>query len=315
MTARRAVDMHVDTLLRLTESGGDLSGSRDDLQVDIPRCHAGGVSLLLAACFTRDDEPRPGAGLDAMLRRAQELSADPGPFRRVTTPAEWEALSEGDIGFLLTVESALPMEGDLTRLDAWHEAGVRVIGLTWNGANDIAAGVMADADEGLTSLGHEVVRHCAERGIAIDLSHLAPRGVQDVLDSEATLLATHCNAAAVHPHPRNLDDEQLRRIAARGAVVGLNFYPPFLGSEGSVIDLATVARHAAHMAEVMGPEHVAIGTDLDGIDRFPDGFQGHQDLPAFADALAKVGFSEDSIRGVFSENFRRWWRGLDESHG
>lgn len=302
-----AVDMHVDTLLRITEGEGDLTEERADLQVDAPRCRAGGVSLLLMACFTRDEDPEPAAGLDAMLARGAELSRDDGPFRQVRTPAEWHALDDGAIGFLLTIESARPLEGELGRLDAWHDAGVRIVGLTWNAANAVAAGVMADEDEGLTSHGRDVVQRCAELGIAIDFSHLAPRGVRDVLDMDVAVLATHCNAAAVHPHPRNLTDEQLRAIAARDGIVGLNFFPSFLGDAEAVVDLDTVARHAAHMAEVMGPEHVAIGTDLDGISRFPEGFRGHQDLPAFADALAAAGFSEGAIDGVFSGNFRRWW--------
>ena len=304
-----AIDLHVDTLLRIVEKGGDFCHERPDLHVDPVRARAGGVRMLLLACFTREDHPAPAENVAAMLERAAQLDADPEcPLGQLRCAADYEALDDAAVGFLLTIENGLSLEGDLERLDAWHAAGVCILGLTWNATNDLASGCTAEPGGGLTELGRQVVRRVASLGMAIDLSHLAPPGVVEVLAEDVPLLATHSNAAALHPHPRNLDDEQLRGIAERGGIVGLNFYAPFL-ADGEA-NLSTVARHARHMADVMGAEHVAIGTDLDGIDRLPGGFAGHQDLPRLEEALLGHGFDDAERQGIFGGNFLRWWRRL-----
>lgn len=303
------VDLHVDVLSRLRALAAPAMLAEcawPALQVDHARCRAGGVRLLGAACYVSDDEPEPAAAVNAMLEIAAALEqASHGGWKRVGSPAEHDALPEDTVGLLPTIENARSLEGDLARLLRWREAGVRIVGLTWNGTHELGCGVGASVDDGLSALGLEVVREAARLGLAIDLSHLAARGVAQVLSHPVPVLATHSNAHALCPHRRNLTDEQLRAIAARDGLVGVNVYPPFLGGAGSLRELV---EHVLHLGHVLGLERVALGTDLDGIERLPDGFTGHAALPALATALATRGLAPAEVRGVLGENFLRWWR-------
>lgn len=314
LPAGGAIDLHVDTLWRLSEAAVPWRQQPQhwpDLQVDPTRCLDGQVRLLLTACFTADSEAEPRAHVERMLDLADGLHEHPDvPFQRVTSPEDWLRLPAGAIGFLLTIENAISLEGSVRRLVDWYARGVRIVGITWNGHNQFADGVGVSGTEpgaGLSALGRELVELAAELGVAIDLSHLSRRGVDQVLEHETVaVIATHCNAYSLHEHPRNLTDDQLRRLAQRGGVVGLNFYPLFLAKEAASLD--TVASHAAHMAEIMGPAHVSIGSDLDGITETPSGFSSYRDLPEFANSLRRFGFQESDIKGIFRENFLRWWR-------
>ncbi|MGE3165097.1 MAG: dipeptidase [Planctomycetota bacterium] len=311
---RPVVDLHVDTLLRLVEAPAARCASHamewPELHVDAARGHAGGVTLLLTACFTSDDELEPAAKVDLMLDAADRVSSDPSSgFRRVLGPSSFAQRLAGEIGLLATIENARSLEGDLARIGHWRDRGVRIVGVTWNGRNALAAGVLAEPTGGFTAFGREFLAEVRRLELAIDVSHLAPRGVDEVLAaSPHAVLATHSNAARVCEHPRNLTDAQLREIAAAGGLVGINFYPPFLRRGGADATLEDVARHALHLAEVVGVEHVALGTDLDGIDVLPSDFAGHQDMPRLAEVLAGAGFGGAEIDGIFAGNFMAWWR-------
>lgn len=305
-----AIDLHVDTLSRLVDLGGSagIAADRSDLQVDLPRARAGGVRALCTACFTRDDEPAPRARVAAMLAEAERLDRDPGtPARLVRSARELRSLPAGVIGLIPTIENARSLEGDLDLLEVWRERGIAILGLTWNGANELATGCGGDPGPGLTELGREAVRRAALLGMAIDISHLNRAGVEEVLASGVAALATHSNCRAVHDHRRNLDDAQLRSLAAAGGLLGLVLYPPFLGPDPVTLD--HFVAHARHAAEVMGAQRIALGTDLDGIERTPAGFRDHRDLPSLAAALAAGGFSRAEVEGILGGNFIRWWDG------
>ncbi len=302
------MDLHVDTFGRLRELGGDFLGERPDLQVDPVRCRAGGVGLLLGALFTRDDDPDPGASVDGMLGCLDRSLAHPeSPLRRVGTLDEYERVPADRIAVLPTIENARALGGDLGRLERWRERGIRIIGLTWNGAGELGCGAASVPDSGLTRLGREAVIEARRLGLAIDVSHLSPRSLGDVLAVDAELIATHSNARAIHDHPRNLSDVALRALRERGAVIGLTLYPPFLAGRGDD-PIAALARHALHLAAVVGWEAIGLGSDLDGIDELPAGFRGHQDLPILERALDRAGFGASEIAGIRGENFIRWWR-------
>lgn len=304
------VDLHVDTILRLTLLGGT-SGpiGRSELSVDLPRARAGGLRLLLTALFTPDGMRRPALAVERMLDRVEQLDRERIGWRIVRSPKEGEDLAPGEVGTLLTIENGEALEGDLARMERWFERGVRIFGVTWNGANSLGSGVMAPRDEGLTPFGREVVREATRLGLAIDLSHLAPRGFDEVLETGIAALATHSNARAVHDHPRNLTDEQLRRLSEADGIVGLVFYPSFLTSN-AVATAHDVARHARHIADRTRPDILAIGSDFDGICSWPSDLRGHHDGHELARALTAVGFDRQEIAGILGGNFRRWWRGV-----
>jgi membrane dipeptidase len=213
----------------------------------------------------------------------------------------------GPIGMILALEGAHALIGDVGLLEALHGLGLRVLTLTWNHANPFGAGcaVAPDEDTGLTPLGHELLRRAQSLGILVDLAHASPRTLAATLASaRGPCLVSHTACAALRAHRRNLSDAQLRAVAAAGGLIGIALYPPFLVEEGEATP-ATVALHVRHALEVAGPAAVAMGTDFDGITRWPVGLSGLQDLAGLAAALAEAGLDAATLEAVLWRNAAR----------
>jgi membrane dipeptidase len=238
-----------------------------------------------------------------------------GKLGFVRTRADLDALDPDGLAGILSMEGASPLQGELERLDHFFAAGVRSLGLTHNPRNEAGDGCMVPAAErrGLTSFGRALVRRCAELGVLLDVAHLAPEGIADLLDCVELLdapppvVTTHTGCAALTPHPRNLTDPVLRRLAELGGLAGITCYPPHVAREGRASSLDDVVEHVQHVAEVCGIEHVAIGADLDGFD--PPGLPGGADTPAvyaqLEDALIERGFSPQHVALVLGGNALR----------
>ena len=194
------------------------------------------------------------------------------------TAGEAEAAWERDKAALfLTVENGAVLGRDLGRAEELARAGVVMVTLTWNGENAIGSG--SQTDHGLTAFGREAVRELIRWGIVLDVSHLNDRGFWDLMEeTDGPVAASHSNARAMCPHRRNLTDRQAREIARRGGLVGLNYYSPFLRSDGRAAEFEDVYRHAAHFLE-LGLEHcLALGSDFDGAD-LPPCLDGCEKVP------------------------------------
>src|SRR5690606_7609238 len=165
-------------------------------------------------------------------------------------------------GFLLVLEGGRPLEGSLAVLRQFFRLGVRCLLLTWNGRNELADGVGEGATAGgLSIFGREVVHEMKRLGMILDLSHLAAAGFNEAIDLyDGVVVATHSNAKALHDHPRNLSDEQIKRVAETGGVVGVAFMPAFLSSGTPTVE--TVVDHIEHMSALVGDAHVCIGPDF-----------------------------------------------------
>ena len=298
------VDLHVDTLSKLAEHGGALTPQRPNFHVDAHKCQLSKMSLIGSAIFTVDGHPDPWGHCLKLLEERNLLHADKHqPFRIVTHPDQVDALPAGTTGLLTTIENGIVLEGRVERLHDLHEQGVRVLGLVWNGANNLAQGCLQDTGEGLTPFGVTVVKEAAKLGWAIDVSHLNPAGVLEVCQLEVPVLATHSNCKSIHNCPRNLDPEMLSALANIDAVVGLNIYPPFLGGDH---DMSTFLNHVEELEQVLGKDSVCLGTDLDGIDDAMTGFRDYRDLDQLYDFLE----ASEEGRGlrVLGNNFMSFWR-------
>ena len=145
-------------------------------------------------------------------------------------------------------------------------------------------------------------------GMIVDVAHASDNTFNDILDcSKAPVLSTHSCCRALANHPRNMTDEMIRRMADKGGVIQINFYPYFLTTtaQASVED---VIRHIDHAVDVGGIEHVGIGTDFDGIEITPEGLENVSKLPVVFDSLSKRGYSDDQIEKIASGNFLRVFR-------
>src|SRR6266567_9424098 len=183
-------------------------------------------------------------------------------------------LHEDIFAAILHFEGAEAIDPELGALEIIYQAGLRSLGIVWSRPNTFAHGVpfgfplSPDTGPGLTAAGRELVRACNRLGIMLDLSHLNEAGFWDVARlSEAPLVATHSNAHALCPVSRNLTDGQLDAIRDSGGVVGVNFAVTFLREDGrqapAETPISAIVRHVDYLAERMGIDHVAFGSDFD----------------------------------------------------
>jgi membrane dipeptidase len=238
-----------------------------------------------------------------------------GALRLARRPGDLDAArADGVLAAVMHLEGAEAIDPGLEALETWHAAGLRSLGPVWSRANAFGHGVpfafpaSPDIGPGLTAAGRALVRRCAELGVAVDLSHLNAAGFWDVarLDG-APLIASHSGVHALCPASRNLTDEQLDAIGASGGLVGIVFAVPFLRADGADdpdTPLSAVVAHVRHVADRLGVEHVALGSDFDGA-TIPAELADVSGLPRLLDALRADGFGEDELRAIAWENWRR----------
>jgi membrane dipeptidase len=185
-------------------------------------------------------------------------------FVRVTSVEDIaRAKSEGKVGVMLGFQNSVHFES-ARDVAAFHESGQRVSQLTYNGRNRIGQGCTERSDAGLTRYGAEVVRAMNAAGMAIDVSHVGDRTTLETIEaSEKPVLVTHANCRAlVRRHPRCKPDEAIRRMAAKGGVMGVTGIRVF-AAPAEPVTLESVLRHFDHIAKVAGVEHAGIGSDTD----------------------------------------------------
>lgn len=203
------------------------------------------------------------------------------------------------------------LAGDYRRVDDLYEQGFRCFGLFWNNDSFLGSGAMTANDRGLTGAGRELVRRLADRGWLVDLAHASERSFWQAADILAglgrPLFVSHTCTKSLCEHPRNLDDEQIRAVGESGGVIGLTLVPQFLAKDG-LASAADFAHHARHIAELIGAEHIAIGSDFDGTDRLPEGLCGVQDIDTIHGALLAEGFSRVNADDIMGENLLRFLR-------
>ena len=311
------VDAHCDTLQKVLAGKGTLGEGIPEAHVDLPRLREGGINVQVFACWVPVPYQRHGATVYALRLIEtfyQQLAAYSDQLHLVRTVGDIsQAVREGKVAGILSLEGAEPLDGHLELLGIFYRLGVRWLGLTWNFRNQVADGV-ADARSGggLTPFGVDVVKACGELGIVVDVSHLSPAGVEHVLDvAQGPVVASHSNARALCDHPRNLTDEQARDIAATGGVIGVTFVPSFLTPYPEEASLQHVLDHIEHFVHVVGVEHVGIGSDFDGLGESapPQGLEDVSQYPRLREGLRERGFTEQEIRAIMGGN---WYRILTQ---
>ncbi|MBQ1501999.1 MAG: membrane dipeptidase [Firmicutes bacterium] len=194
---------------------------------------------------------------------------------------------------LLSSEGASCLGREGKFLDEYFASGLRALGFTWNGANAYAGGCRSEGR--LTAAGKRLLRRCEEKGILVDLAHANKESFwQAVSYAGRPLFVSHTCCAALHAHPRNLDDDQLKAVADCGGVTGMCFVPEFLGGAG---DLRRLCEHIEYAAELVGSEHVALGSDWDGCRPHPS-LAGAEKLPAVYAELAARGMPQKDIDNI-----------------
>jgi membrane dipeptidase len=339
---RPVFDGHNDAIT--SDDHALLVDGRPDGHLDLPRMNEAGLrGAIFAVCAPSEQErgsprlrddgviefefaaevPHRDAAAFATSAAARLLALErDGHLRIARSIADVDAAVADDgppVG-VLHFEGAEAIDPDLESLVLWHAVGLRSLGPVWSRPNRFAQGVpfvspsSPDTGPGLTHAGRELVNRCAELGILIDLSHLNEAGFWDVARLEAgPLVASHAAAHELCATSRNLTDTQLDAIGATEGLVGIVFAVPFLRpdfSDDPDTPLGLIARHAAYIAERIGVDHVALGSDFDGAP-IPAAVGGVEGIPRVLDALSDAGFSDAEVDQIAWANWRRvldaWW--------
>ncbi|HEY1711011.1 MAG TPA: membrane dipeptidase [Rhizomicrobium sp.] len=259
----------------------------------------------------------------------------PDVFMQIRVASDFaKAKAEKRFGILFSFESTNMFDGKIDRIELFRGLGVRVMQLSYNTTSPWAVGVMANPDTGLTAEGHKAIAAMNKQGVALDLSHASPATTTAAIAASAKpVLITHAGCAAIHKHPRNKTDEQLRAVADKGGVVGI-YVLPYLTASPKQPTLDDYMAHMTHALKICGEDHVGMGSDsaLSPFDISSAGMAAFQkdedyrhktgvaapeeDRPMYvegmntprraevvADALLKRGYSESMAEKVLGANF------------
>jgi microsomal dipeptidase-like Zn-dependent dipeptidase len=241
------------------------------------------------------------------LRRAlhqagalRRLAGASGGRLRVVESRDDLADLDGTTGALLSLEGIHGVRDDLRAIDALFDAGFRIFGIAHMSDTALAGSAHGWRRGGLTAPGIRVIRHLESRGAIVDLAHASERTIDDVLDTlERAPLVSHTGVRGTCPGPRNLSDRNLERIAARGGLIGIAFFPAAVGGRTAAA-VATAIRHAVAVA---GADHVALGSDFDGAVPVPFDAARLVELTA---ALLEAGLDADAVARVMGLSARRF---------
>ncbi|WP_342567027.1 dipeptidase [Psychrobacillus sp. FSL K6-4046] len=308
----KIVDTHCDALLKLqlAKQGriykvNPLSfADAPELETNMVRLIEGDVLVQFFAVFIFPNVPDDQKWLYALEQIDLFYTEVLGKNPRMKHIKKWEDLKnlkDGEIGAVLALEGADAFGNDLMKLRQLYRLGVLSIGLTWNNANLCADGAGEPRGGGLTLFGKEVVLLNNEYGVLTDVSHLSEKGFWDVMNLAEYPFASHSNAAAICEHPRNLNDDQVKAMFARGGHIHVVFYPPFINGNQTA-EIPELIKHIDHLCSLGGVKQIGLGSDFDGMDFYTNGLYNSSDFPVLINELLKS-FSEDEVKGFAYQNF------------
>lgn len=354
-------DTHIDVpdRLLLDPENVALRTLRGDF--DAERARAGGLAWPFMSIYVPSDYQKGGAKLyaDQLIDLVEGLETrNPQTFAVVRSTAEAAAAkAAGQIGLAMGMENGAPVENDLANLAHFHRRGIRYITLTHSADNQICDSSFAPPDKrtwhGVSPFGKQVIAEMNRLGIMVDLSHVSDEAFDQAIElTRAPPIASHSSLRHFTPgFERNLDDERLRKLAAKGGVVAINFGSGFLTPEGNaylvalraaqktwraatpqattkdgdafVADyvrqrpfpfatLEDVVRHIDHAVKLVGVDHVGLGSDYDGVrDSLPVGLKDVSAYPNLTARLLEKGYSEADVAKILSGNVLRVWRAVE----
>ena len=225
----------------------------------------------------------------------------------------WLHKHQGRKSIMLGIENGHALEGSLDNLRHFAQRGIVYMTLCHNGDNDICDSARGEhTHDGVSAFGREVISEMNRLGIMVDLSHAGEKSFYDALELSSTpIVCSHSSCRALCDHPRNLTDDQMRALAQQGGVMQVTLYHGFLVKDGEAT-LDDAMRHLEHAIEVMGIDHVGLGTDFDG-DGGIRGLASSAELLNYTRELLKRKFSEADIQKLWGGNFLRVMRLVQQS--
>jgi len=308
------LDTHNDQPCRYDD--GARLGIRMFNQVSLPKMVEGYVDAAVIVDWIEQkelDEASTKAAMDECSQTVdmvyEDAAANGDYCGIVRNEAEARAMkASGKKALFIAVENGYGLGKDISNIRKYRDRGMLYLTLCHTGDNYIchtSAGKLGLQTEGLTKFGKKVVKELNDCGVIIDLSHASEQTFWDVAKlSKAPIVCTHSGAMAVHPHDRNLTDDQLRELARNGGVIQIYTVSSFMAPERSKCTVDDVMKHLVHCVEVAGIDHVGIGTDFDG-GSGAKGINGDNDCINLTMKLIEHGFTDEEIAKIWGGNFFR----------
>ncbi|MSP26260.1 MAG: hypothetical protein EXR75_14115 [Myxococcales bacterium] len=320
--ASDVIDLHLDSFIWQRIFGYDLTkrhgtglfGARFYSQVDLPRALEAAMSGATWIITTNPLRTARGRAL-AFVKNLERLR---GIFARVSEQFEVvrnlseyrAARAAGKHAAFIGIQGGNALDESLDALDLIPDGLVLRITLVHLSSSRIGttSSPMKTRDDGLSDFGRDYVQRLDDKRILVDLAHISRKGffdAVDVHDKTLPLIVTHTGVSGVHPHWRNIDDEQLRAVANTGGTVGVMYQSSFLGEPYWGGRASAVVEHLHHIVKTVGEDHASLGSDWDGAITPPRDLATCLELPRLVQLMLDRGFSERTIRKILGENFLR----------
>ena len=306
------LDSHCDTPMFFDQQI-DFASRDPKILVDLHKMTEGHLDATIMVAYleqqglTDEDLLAATAKADHILNEIEAMVAKIHQYVHIAyTPADLYRLkAEGKKAIMLGIENGYAIGKDISNVERFRNRGVVYMTLCHNGNNQLC-GSCRDNEKGLgvNAFGEKVIQEMNRVGMMVDISHAGVQTFYDALEiSTKPIVASHSSSRALCNHPRNLTDEQLKALAQKGGVAQVTLYNGFLKEEGSAT-IEDAIRHLNHMVDIMGIEHVGIGTDFDG-DGGIIGCASASELINFTRCLLKERYNEEDIRQIWGGNFLR----------
>jgi microsomal dipeptidase-like Zn-dependent dipeptidase/gamma-glutamyl-gamma-aminobutyrate hydrolase PuuD len=309
------LDSHCDTPMFFSEgfTAQMFAKRTDKVLVDLPKMREGFLDASIMVAYLKQGE-RDAESLLAATAKANRIltqieemvAANCTEVDIAYKPSDIARLKHaGKKAIMLGIENGYAIGKDLSLLEHFAKRGIVYMTLCHNGDNDICDSAKGNAEHGgLSPFGEKVVQEMNRLGIMVDMSHAAESSFYDALEvSKKPIVCSHSSARALCDHPRNLTDDQMKALARKGGVAQVTMYNGFLRTDGKATIIDAV-EHLNHMVNIMGVEHVGIGTDFDGDGGVP-GMANASEVINFTRRLLRERYSEEQIQMIWGGNFLR----------
>lgn len=320
---RRAKELHSKTIIldshcdspMLFDEGAHFYKKTPELLVDLHKMTAGRLDTSFMVAYLKQEE-RDEESLKAAVQKADRLltliddriGECKGYAAIATTPNElWQNKSKGIKSIVKGIENGYAVGLDIDNVDRFRSRGVAYMTLCHNGDNDICDSHRGNNEHnGLSEFGKRVVERMNKTGMMVDLSHASEKSFWDALEcSSKPIICSHSSSRALCDHTRNLTDDQMRALARSGGVAQVCLYSGFLKKDGNAT-VEDAVRHIMHMIDVMGVDHVGIGSDFDGGGGLP-GLEDASWFISLTEHLMAEGLSDSDLSLVWGANFLKVW--------
>ena len=300
------LDTHCDTPMFFPKNV-DFSTRDQQLLVDLHKMTEGHQDATIMVAYLPQPTDNPTVFADNIFDKIEAIVAQNSSYISIArTPADlWMNKHRGLKSIMLGIENGIALDGKLENLQHFAERGIVYMTLCHNGDNDICDSARGNhTHNGVSAFGRQVISEMNRLGIMVDMSHAGEKSFYDALElSTQPIVCSHSSCRALCDHPRNLTDQQMRALAQKGGVMQVTLYNGFLVKDGEAT-IEDAMRHLQHAIQVMGIDHVGLGTDFDG-DGGIRGLANSSELIHFTRQLMARHFNEDDIQKIWGGNFLR----------